>query len=65
MLTIADFFEQYLNSDDPVPSTNDPLPNSVTYDVTYAEERKKFVPLPGNISFAISLNMDSTSCIVT
>ena len=30
----ADYAEQYLNTDDPVPSTNKPLRNTVCYDVT-------------------------------
>ena len=30
----ADYAEQYLNTDDPVPSTNKPLKNTVCYDVT-------------------------------
>jgi Lipase. len=30
----ADYAKQYLNTDDPVPSTNDPLPNCATIDVT-------------------------------
>ena len=30
----ADYTEQYLNTDDPVPSTNSPLKNCVCYDIT-------------------------------
>jgi hypothetical protein len=30
----ADYVEQYLNTDDPVPSTNSPLENAVCYDIT-------------------------------
>lgn len=30
----VDYFQQYLNTDDPVPSTNTPLANSVCYDIT-------------------------------
>lgn len=30
----ADYAQQYLNTDDPVPSTNDPLPNCATVDIT-------------------------------
>ena len=30
----ADYFQQFLNTDDPVPSTNKPLQKSVCYDVT-------------------------------
>jgi hypothetical protein len=32
--TSADYVEQYLNTDDPVPSTNSPLDNTVCYDIT-------------------------------
>jgi len=42
----ADFAEQYLNSDDSAPSTNEPLPLCYCYDVTHAAERASF-PLPG------------------
>ena len=38
-----DFAEQFLNTDDPVPTTNDPLPLCSCVDVTGAEERKSFV----------------------
>jgi hypothetical protein len=37
-----------LNTDDPVPSTNEALPNSVIYDVTNHPERLQFVPLEGD-----------------
>ena len=37
-----------LNTDDPVPTTNDPLPNCFTVDVTQAAERNKFIPPPGD-----------------
>ena len=30
----ADYFQQFLNTDDPVPSTNAPLENSVCFDIT-------------------------------
>lgn len=30
----ADYAQQFLNTDDPVPTTNSPLPNCVVYDVT-------------------------------
>jgi hypothetical protein len=36
----ADYFEHYLNTDDPVPSTNTPLPNGFTFDITSAAERQ-------------------------
>lgn len=39
---------QILNTDDPVPTTNDPLPNCYCLDVTAAPERNTFVPLPGD-----------------
>jgi hypothetical protein len=45
----ADYAEQYLNTDDPVPTTNDPLPLCACIDVTGAPERDGFV-LPENES---------------
>jgi hypothetical protein len=42
----ADFAEHVLNTDDPVPETDDPLPLCYTLDVTGAAERASF-PLPG------------------
>ena len=42
----ADFAEQYCNSDDIVPSSNEPLANCYCWDVTSAAERRSF-PLPG------------------
>mmetsp|Transcript_13680 Transcript_13680/g.20557 ORF Transcript_13680/g.20557 Transcript_13680/m.20557 type:complete len:290 (+) Transcript_13680:95-964(+) len=45
----ADYAEQYLNTDDPVPSTNEPLSLCTTYDVTGAPERDDF-ELPENES---------------
>ena len=39
---------QIMNTDDPVPTTNDPLPLCYCIDVTDAPERKDFVPLPGD-----------------
>jgi len=45
----ADYAEQYLNTDDPVPSTNEPLSLCTTYDVTGAQERNDF-ELPENES---------------
>jgi hypothetical protein len=39
---------QILNTDDPVPTTNDPLPYCYCLDVTQAPERKAFTPLPGD-----------------
>lgn len=40
----ADYAEHYLNTDDPVPSTNVPLPLCRVYDVTRAAERRTFKP---------------------
>uniref|UniRef100_A0A7S4QXI5 DUF676 domain-containing protein n=1 Tax=Ditylum brightwellii TaxID=49249 RepID=A0A7S4QXI5_9STRA len=39
----ADYAVHYLNTDDPVPTTNDPLPLCVCFDVTGAKERDDFV----------------------
>lgn len=44
----ADYFENYVNTDDPVPFTNDPLPNAYNYDVTGSKQRDSFEPLPGD-----------------
>ena len=38
----ADYAVQYMNTDDPVPSTNEPLPLCVCYDVTGAAARSAF-----------------------
>ena len=38
----VDFAEHYMNTDDPVPTTNDPLPNCAVIDVTNCVERKRF-----------------------
>ena len=43
----ADVVEDYLNTDDPVPSTNTPLRLAYTYDITSSEDKKKFEPLDG------------------
>lgn len=45
--TKVDYSEQYMNTDDPVPTTNEPLSNCATFDVTSAVERDDFV-LPEN-----------------
>ena len=37
-----------LNTDDPVPTTNDPLPHCYCLDVTKAPEREEFVPPTGD-----------------
>lgn len=44
----ADTAIHILNTDDPVPTTNDPLPYCYCLDVTKAPEREEFVPLPGD-----------------
>jgi hypothetical protein len=44
----ADYAEQYLNTDDPVPSTNEPLDLCATWDVTGAVEREEEFVLPEN-----------------
>lgn len=44
----ADFCEQYLNTDDPVPFTNDPLKHAFVYDVTHSAARATFTPLPND-----------------
>jgi hypothetical protein len=41
----ASFAEDYLNTDDSVPTTNDPLELAFTYDVTKSSLRDKFVPM--------------------
>jgi hypothetical protein len=44
----ADYCEVYLNTDDPVPFTNAPLPNACNFDITSAAERKTFAPRAGD-----------------
>jgi len=44
----VDYAEQYLNTDDPVPTTNDPLPLCAVFDITKAKERSSFVPPEGD-----------------
>lgn len=39
----ADVVEDYLNSDDPVPTTNDPVSNAFTLDVTSSQAKRSFV----------------------
>ena len=41
-----DYAEQYLNTDDPVPFTNEPLPLCICYDITNTKARNVFKPLP-------------------
>jgi hypothetical protein len=40
----ADVFEVYLNSDDPVPTTNEPIPKAVVVDVTAAASKQLYKP---------------------
>jgi hypothetical protein len=37
----ADYAQQFLNTDDPVPSTNEPCDNCAVWDVTGPERRKR------------------------
>lgn len=37
-----DVVEQYMNADDQVPTTNDPVLNAYTFDVTASEDKKQF-----------------------
>ena len=39
----VDYAEHILNTDDPVPTTNDPLQHCVVYDVTHCKERESFI----------------------
>lgn len=43
-----DYSEQYINTDDPVPFTNEPLPNCICYDITNTKDRNIFKPLPND-----------------
>ena len=43
----ADVFDVYLNSDDPVPSTNDPIDNAYNFDVTKSASKASFLPPEG------------------
>jgi hypothetical protein len=44
ILTGADIAEDYFNRDDPVPTTNEPLPLAYAFDVTNSALRSKFIP---------------------
>lgn len=44
----ADLVESYVNTDDPVPTTNDPLPIAYNLDVTNSKLKRKFQPLEGD-----------------
>lgn len=43
----ADVVEDYLNTDDPVPTTNDPAKLAFNYDITNADAKKAFQPIAG------------------
>ena len=42
------FVEVFLNTDDPVPTTNEPLSVAVNYDVTKSASKNGFTPGPGD-----------------
>jgi hypothetical protein len=44
----ADIAEVYLNRDDPVPTTNEPLQNAYNFDVTKSKARSAFQPATGD-----------------
>lgn len=44
----ADITEDYLNSDDPVPTTNEPLPLAYTFDVTNSLAKNEYRPQVGD-----------------
>lgn len=44
----SDYCEHFVNTDDPVPFTNDPLPHVMNFDITASEARKSFTPLPND-----------------
>lgn len=44
----AQYAEQYLNTDDPVPSTNEPCSQCHCFDITECGDRDSFVPLPND-----------------
>ena len=44
----AQYAEQYLNTDDPVPSTNQPCRECHCFDITECSDRDDFVPLPSD-----------------
>ena len=43
----TNYFEVYINTDDPVPSTSDPILNANNFDITNDESKKYFVPPKG------------------
>lgn len=44
----ADVVEDYFNGDDPVPTTNGPLPLTYAVDVTDSKRRASFIPKDGD-----------------
>lgn len=44
----SDYCEHFVNTDDPVPFTNEDLPFTLNFDVTSNSDRKEFKPLPGD-----------------
>ena len=42
----AQYAEQYLNTDDPVPSTNEACNHCAVFDITACKDRDEFIPLP-------------------
>ena len=44
----ASITESYMNTDDPVPTTNDPLDLAYTIDVTNSEQKKLYIPKDGD-----------------
>lgn len=43
------FFEQFMNTDDPVPSTNSAIKSSLCYDCTKSKEKNFYVPLSQDV----------------
>mmetsp|Transcript_25393 Transcript_25393/g.27760 ORF Transcript_25393/g.27760 Transcript_25393/m.27760 type:complete len:279 (-) Transcript_25393:54-890(-) len=44
----SDYCEHFVNTDDPVPFTNDPLPHAMNFDVTQSKDRLSYQPPPGD-----------------
>jgi hypothetical protein len=44
----CDYCEHFVNTDDPVPFTNKPLPYAHNFDITRSASRTAFTPLPGD-----------------
>ncbi len=49
MTSEKSFFEQYMNTDDPVPSTNCAIKSSLCYDCTKSKEKDTYVPLSQDV----------------